>query len=322
MVMDEQILTGKGAFTPSILAQRLRAPSDTTTDAASHSFYLALSSILALSAILVLVFAYLTPTYPSERNHANGSGRESKKERAWLRRIGRGRAIHAITAATILTASIAYANLASLTTPSPSSTPTWRPNHTTTRYTDWFITTPLLLLDLLLLSGMTDMGVMFRIVAADEVMLLSGLLTSKAGITEVKWGSYAIGCASLVYVVTKMYASVSRTLSSPTDMEVRRIFVGLGGFLAIIWVFYPIIWAVAELGVVNTEDNGGVGRNDGFYYGVLDLLAKPVFGFWILFAHRGIGLERMRLMTAEEGPEDEKEEKKDGAVAVKEVKEV
>lgn len=59
------------------------------------------------------------------------------------------------------------------------------------RYIDWFITTPLLLLDLLLTAGL-PWPTIFFIIMVDEIMIVTGLVG--ALVTSVyKWGYFAFG---------------------------------------------------------------------------------------------------------------------------------
>ena len=55
------------------------------------------------------------------------------------------------------------------------------------RYIDWSITTPLLLLDLAILAGMTGADLTVAIVA-DEIMIVTGLLAAVAPTETGKWG--------------------------------------------------------------------------------------------------------------------------------------
>jgi len=55
------------------------------------------------------------------------------------------------------------------------------------RYIDWLLTTPLLLLDLSLLSGLNGASI-FTVLVADIVMILGGLFSSFAYGKLPKWG--------------------------------------------------------------------------------------------------------------------------------------
>jgi bacteriorhodopsin len=59
------------------------------------------------------------------------------------------------------------------------------------RYIDWFITTPLLLMDLLLTAGMPWPTVLWTILV-DEVMIVTGLVGALVQ-SDYKWGYYTFG---------------------------------------------------------------------------------------------------------------------------------
>lgn len=65
------------------------------------------------------------------------------------------------------------------------------------RYVDWSVTTPLLLLDLALLAGLSG-GHIFIAVVADIIMILTGLFAAFGSEdTPQKWGWYAIACIGM-----------------------------------------------------------------------------------------------------------------------------
>lgn len=59
------------------------------------------------------------------------------------------------------------------------------------RYIDWFITTPLLLLDLLLTAGMPWPTILW-VILVDEVMIVTGLVGALVH-SQYKWGYFAFG---------------------------------------------------------------------------------------------------------------------------------
>ena len=58
-------------------------------------------------------------------------------------------------------------------------------------------------------------------------------------------------------------------------------------------MLYPIAWGVCEGGNVIAPDSEAV------FYGILDLLAKPVFGALLIWAHRGIDPATLGLRLAD-----------------------
>jgi bacteriorhodopsin len=66
------------------------------------------------------------------------------------------------------------------------------------RYIDWTITTPLLLLELLLNTGL-PLSDIIAVIFMDLVMIITGLVGALVA-SRYKWGYYAFGCAALLYI--------------------------------------------------------------------------------------------------------------------------
>ena len=66
------------------------------------------------------------------------------------------------------------------------------------RYIQWFISFPLLLLEVLLTTGVS-LSDIFATVFAGEVLVISGLVGSLVA-SSYKWGYFTFGCIGLFYV--------------------------------------------------------------------------------------------------------------------------
>ncbi|TKA68060.1 hypothetical protein B0A55_07456 [Friedmanniomyces simplex] len=146
------------------------------------------------------------------------------------------------------------------------------------RYVDWTLTTPLLLLDLSLLAGLSG-GVILMTMVADVIMILTGLFAAfGTEDTPQKWGWYAIACIAYLVVIWHLVVH-GRAMAMSKGGKVGNFFAAIGGFTLIIWTVYPIIWGIAD-GSRNMNVDEEI-----IAYAVLDILAKPVFGAWLLFTH-------------------------------------
>lgn len=145
------------------------------------------------------------------------------------------------------------------------------------RYIDWSLTTPLLILDLAFLAGMDGASILVAIVA-DVIMVLLGLFAAFGKTDGQKWGYYAIACIAYLVVVYQLVVS-GRRAALTKDNSTSRLFASIGGFTLILWTLYPIVWGIGD-GARKWNIDAEV-----IAYAVLDVLAKPVFGFWLLFAH-------------------------------------
>jgi bacteriorhodopsin len=145
------------------------------------------------------------------------------------------------------------------------------------RYVDWSITTPLLLLDLALLAGLSGANILVAIVA-DIIMILTGLFAAYGQHAGQKWGWYAIACIAYLVVVYQLAVGGRATVANK-DSKTKAFYASIAGFTLILWTIYPIIWALSEGAHIISVDAEVVA------YAVLDILAKAVFGFWLLFTH-------------------------------------
>jgi len=145
------------------------------------------------------------------------------------------------------------------------------------RYVDWTLTTPLLLLDLAFLAGLNGANILVAVVA-DLIMILTGLFAAYGNSAGQKWGWYAMACVAYIVIVYQLAIPGRRAVASK-DGKTAKLFTAIAGFTVVIWTLYPIVWAVGD-GARKWSVDGEI-----IAYAVLDILAKPVFGFWLLFAH-------------------------------------
>lgn len=136
------------------------------------------------------------------------------------------------------------------------------------RYIDWLFTTPLLLLDVLLLSGIA-VGDLMWIVGADVLMIVTGLISALVG--KGQWVWFTVGCIAMVAVFVGLLVPGKKCAFARSD-SVGKSYTGLVISLLVLWTAYPIVFALAE-GTGKISPNKEV-----FFYGILDILAKVVFG--------------------------------------------
>ncbi|QDS68863.1 hypothetical protein FKW77_007413 [Venturia effusa] len=145
------------------------------------------------------------------------------------------------------------------------------------RYVDWAITTPLLLVDLMLLAGMNG-GTMFMAIVADLIMIITGLFAAYGTTSTQKWGWYAIACIAYLVVIWHLVIH-GRAGAFGKSSSVGKFFAAIAGYTLLLWTAYPIVWGIADGSRIATVDQEIIA------YAVLDILAKPVFGAWLLTTH-------------------------------------
>lgn len=106
------------------------------------------------------------------------------------------------------------------------------------RYVDWAFTTPLLLLDLSLLAGLSGANILVAIVA-DILMILTGLFAALTSNGTTKWGYYAIACIAYLIVIYQLAVN-GRAVASAKDSKTGTFFAAIGGFTLVLWTIYPM----------------------------------------------------------------------------------
>ncbi|KAL3420039.1 bacteriorhodopsin [Phlyctema vagabunda] len=145
------------------------------------------------------------------------------------------------------------------------------------RYIDWFVTTPLLLLDLLLTAGLPWPTVLYTIMI-DLIMIVTGLVGALVA-SSYKWGYFVFSTVSL-FIIAYQVVIVGR--AHARAIGTSKVYTACGAWTIGLWFIYPIAWGLSEGGNIISPDSEAV------FYGVLDFLAKPVFGALLLWGHRNI----------------------------------
>lgn len=145
------------------------------------------------------------------------------------------------------------------------------------RYVEWSLTTPLLLLNLALLAGLNGADIIVAVVA-DVVMVLTGLFSALGETRVQRWGFYTFSWLAYLVVVYPFVVRGRRNAANRGTGTVG-LFSAIGGFILILWTIYPIIWALGA-GTLKLSVDSEI-----IWYAVLDVLAKPIFGLWLLATH-------------------------------------
>jgi len=155
------------------------------------------------------------------------------------------------------------------------------------RYTDWFFTTPLLLLDLGLLAGATR-NELSSLVGLDMLMIATGAVaTLSAGAGALTVGArrfvwWGVSTGLLLVLLYMLYGTLDDRVSE-LGSDVRSTFETLRTLIVVIWLVYPVWWLVGTEGLnivgINIETAG---------FMVLDLTAKVGFGYILLSSRKAL----------------------------------
>jgi len=143
------------------------------------------------------------------------------------------------------------------------------------RYLTWALSTPMILLALGLLADV-DTADLFVVIAADIGMCVTGL--AAALITSsyaLRWAFYVISCAFFLVV---LYALLAEWSADAEAAGTGEIFSTLRALTVVLWLGYPIVWAVGIEGLALVDS----AALTSWGYSLLDVLAKYVFAYLLL----------------------------------------
>ncbi|GAA6015173.1 hypothetical protein JCM10207_003627 [Rhodosporidiobolus poonsookiae] len=232
-------------------------------------------TLFAASAIALLAFAHRRP--PGQR--------------AW----------HYLGVAALLITSVAYFNLAANLAWTPIAVEFIRPGSRGRdqiangaaspptraigygRYVAWALTVPLQLLMLLLATGFA-LSRVFLTLFFGLLMVVCGLIGALIS-TRYKFGMFSFGVACLFYIWYTLLMP-ARKSAFRLGEDVGRAYIRSASFLSLVWLVYPVIWGCSEGGNVITVTSESIA------YGILDLLAQPVWMALHLYLIEGLDYDR------------------------------
>ncbi len=142
------------------------------------------------------------------------------------------------------------------------------------RYLTWALSTPMILLALGLLAG-SNMTKIFTAITADIGMCVTGLAAALTISSHgLRWFWYFISC---MFFLVVLYVLL---VEWPKDAEVAgtsEIFNTLKILTVVMWLGYPIFWALGAEGIAVLD----VAITSWAYSG-LDIVAKYIFAFLLL----------------------------------------
>ena len=149
------------------------------------------------------------------------------------------------------------------------------------RYVDWLLTVPLLLIELILVMGLTRSETMRKSIAlggAAALMIILGYPGEVSGgidSTRFIWG--ALSMIPFLYIVISLFSGLSESIAKQPE-DVRGLVSAARWVVVLSWSFYPIVYFAPF--VMNLGDGGALTVIE-VGYTVADIVAKAVFGVMI-----------------------------------------
>ncbi|MEX1280040.1 MAG: bacteriorhodopsin-like [Acidimicrobiia bacterium] len=177
--------------------------------------------------------------------------------------------------------------------------PTDRPFNEGYRYADWLLTVPLLLLELVVVLGVSRQltrSLATKLIVAAVAMIALGYPGEVAATDDpAKWIWFTLSMIPFLYIIYVLYTQFGEALSRQSD-RVRALFGSLRTIILVTWSVYPLAFLAPYLALdpATTEVIRQVG------YGVADLVAKPAFGVLLFFIARQKSVEEGWIRGSDE----------------------
>ncbi len=156
------------------------------------------------------------------------------------------------------------------------------------RYVDWFLTVPLLLVELVAVLGLArsmQSSLLKRLVPAAALMIVLGypgdMHTQLFGLSNGVWG--ALSTIPFLYIMYVLFVEIGKSLGTQSA-KVQGLLKGARLLLIATWGVYPITFILAMNNTGAPSFDDVVSRELG--YSIADILAKCVFGLIIFTVAR------------------------------------
>lgn len=140
------------------------------------------------------------------------------------------------------------------------------------RYITWFLSTPLLILDLTFL-GRTSLPITASLLGANAYMIATGFVATISADRRIGQIWYVVSCFAYLataYLLVNQY----REEAERKHPRAKRVFRKLLTVHLVLWTAYPIVWLLGNTWL-NLIDQGV----ETMFYTLLDLASKVGFGF-------------------------------------------
>lgn len=140
------------------------------------------------------------------------------------------------------------------------------------RYITWFLSTPLLILDLTFL-GRTSLPITASLLGANAYMIVTGFVATISPNRSVGHIWYIVSCFAFLataYLLVNQY----RREAERKYPRAKQVFRKLLTVHLVLWTAYPLVWLLGNTGL-NLINQG----SETMFYTLLDLTSKVGFGF-------------------------------------------
>ncbi len=171
------------------------------------------------------------------------------------------------------------------------------------RYVDWFLTVPLLLVELVAVLALTrklQRSLLIRLVPAAAIMIALGYPCQISTDNGTRGLFGILSTIPFLYILFVLFTQLSKSLDKQ-PASVRKTLGNLRFLLLLSWGVYPIAYLLPLLNISGA--NAWVGEQVG--YSIADIVAKAVYGLIIFSVARMKSHEDDAEFAAIEGSKEE-----------------
>ncbi len=171
------------------------------------------------------------------------------------------------------------------------------------RYVDWFLTVPLLLVELVAVLALTrqaSRSLLVKLVPAAALMIALGYPGEISGDNGLRGLFGALSTIPFLFILYVLFTQLSKSLNTQPD-SVRKTLSRLRFLLLLSWGVYPIAYLLPLLNISGAD--AWVGKQVG--YSVADIVAKAVYGLIIFSVARIKSREDDAEFAAIEGSKED-----------------
>lgn len=148
------------------------------------------------------------------------------------------------------------------------------------RYVDWLLTVPLLVVELILVMGISRAETVSKATSlsvAAAAMVLLGYPGEIAGDAGTRWTFWILAMIPFLYIVYTLFTGLGEALDRQ-PASAKDLVVLARNTLIVTWAFYPIVFILPMLGLTSA---GSVNYAVQLGYTVADIVSKAGYGILI-----------------------------------------
>lgn len=146
------------------------------------------------------------------------------------------------------------------------------------RYVDWVVSTPLLLLSLVLTGkflAKVEGPITAGLLGSQVIMIVTGLIAELSPLDQ-QWYWYLAGCVALLIVLALMWGDLQEKAKAQGE-PIATVYRKSAIFLSVQWFAYPLIWLVGTPGLGWIDQFGTT-----VFFIVLPIISKSGFALYNL----------------------------------------